>query len=175
MEHRFTEKIREILTSHFGENGKSVFEKSELVQYLNFKTKSAEKGAKARSSFANLYAIYVLIEDYLAKGFAENEHYSKYEGAEFSKLLARQRALPFGNKLQNHALNNRLNGEFQKFFPNSEFIPILRNLETNRYWINENLLKVKVGENIFNVAPAIIFKPLVKLKSVFKVTPCETP
>ena len=37
-----------------------------------------------------------------------------------------------------------MNSEFQKYFPSSEFIPILRNLETNRYWINENLLKVKV-------------------------------
>ena len=36
-----------------------------------------------------------------------------------------------------------MNSEFQKYFPSSEFIPILRNHETNRYWINENLLKIK--------------------------------
>jgi hypothetical protein len=70
--------------------------------------------------------------------------------------LARQRKLPFGNKLQNHALNNRMNSEFQNFFQNSEHIPILRNLETNRYWINENLLKVKIGSKSYNIAKSII-------------------
>lgn len=64
--------------------------------------------------------------------------------------------MPFGSKLQNHALNNRMNAEFQKYFPASEFIPILRNLETNRYWINEHLLKVKVGKNTYNLATVII-------------------
>ena len=70
MEHSFTEKLKEILTSHFGENGKLVFGNSQLLQYLNLKTKSADKGSKARGSFANLYAIYVLVEDYIQKGFA---------------------------------------------------------------------------------------------------------
>ncbi len=49
-----------------------------------------------------------------------------------------------------------MNSEFQKYFSNTEFIPILRNLETNRYWINENLLKVKVGKNTFNLAKSIV-------------------
>lgn len=156
MDHSFTEKLKEILNSHFGENGKLVFENSQLLQYLNLKTKSADRGSKARGSFANLYAIYVLVEDYIQKGFGENENYAKYEGAEFSKLFTRQRQMPFGSKLQNHALNNRMNAEFQKFFPASQFIPILRNLQINRYWINENLLKVEVSANIFNISAAII-------------------
>jgi hypothetical protein len=156
MEHSFTAKLKEILTSHFGENSKIVFENSQLLQYLNLKTKSADRGSKARGSFANLYAIYVLVEDYIQKGFPENENYAKYEGAEFSKLFTRQRQMPFGGKLQNHALNNRMNAEFQKFFPTSEFIPILRNLQINRYWINENLLKVKLREDVFNISAAII-------------------
>ena len=49
-----------------------------------------------------------------------------------------------------------MNSEFQKYFPSSEFIPILRNHETNHYWINENLLKVKVGKATFNISNAII-------------------
>lgn len=156
MEHTFTEKIKEILNSHFGEIGQTLFQNNQLLHYLNLKTKSAERGSKARGSFANLYAIYVLVEDYLAKGFDKNDEHRKYEGAEFAKLFARQRELPFGSKLQNHALNNRLNAEFQKFFPNSEFIPILRNLETNRYWINENLLKVTINNTVFNLSKVII-------------------
>src|SRR3972149_4169067 len=156
MENQFTDTIKEILHNHFGDTAPEILEKSQLLQYIELKTRSANKGAKARGSFANLYAIYVVVEDYMAKGFDKKSGYAKYEGAEFVKLFKRQRELPFGAKLQNHALNNRMNSEFQKFFPSSEFIPILRNLETNRYWINENLLKVKVGKTIFNIASAII-------------------
>jgi hypothetical protein len=156
MEHSFTEKIKELLRSHFGEIGQTLLEKSQLLQYLNLKTKSAERGSKARGSFANLYAIYVLVEDYLSKDFDKTNDYNKYEGAEFAKLFVRQRELPFGSKLQNHALNNRMNSEFQKFFPNSEFIPILRNLETNRYWINEHLFKIEIDNETFNISQVVI-------------------
>lgn len=156
MKHEFTKIIESILHSNFESAGQYIFEQSELIQYLNFKTKSANRGSKARGSFANLYAIYVLVEDYLEKEFDKKGDYSKYEGVEFSKLFVRQRELPFGGKLQNHALNNRMNAEFQKFFPNSDFIPILRNLDTNRYWINENLLKINIGESEINLAQSVI-------------------
>lgn len=156
MEHIFTKSIKSVLKKHFKKNANEVFEKSQLIQYINEKTRSANKGSKARSSFANLYAIYVIIEDYILKGFEKKGNYSKYEGALFNKLFARQRELPFGNKLQNHALNNRMNSEFQKFFPSSEYIPILRNLETNRYWINENLIKIKIAKSNINIGKAII-------------------
>jgi len=156
MEHSFTNNIKTILKQEFGKNAELVFEKSLLVQYLNEKTRSANKGSKARSSFANLYAIYVIIEDYIDKEYNKKGDYSTYEGALFNKLSARQRLLPFGGKLQNHALNNRMNSEFQKFFPNSAYIPILRNPETNRYWINENLLKINNGKKNFNIARSII-------------------
>jgi hypothetical protein len=150
MEHTFTNNIKVILSKNYEDNAGLIFEKSLLIQYLNEKTRSANRGSKARGSFANLYAIYVIIEDYLANGYDRKESYSTYEGALFSNLFARQRELPFGNKLQNHALNNRMNSEFQKYFPKSEYIPILRNLETNRYWINENLLKITIDEKTFN-------------------------
>jgi len=156
MKHSFTPNILTILDKDFGNYANSVFLKSELIQYLNLKTRSADKDSKSRSSFANLYAIYVLVEDYLRQGFDKNKSYAKYEGTPFSQLFARQRELPFGSKLQNHALNNRMNAEFQKFFPNSEYIPILRNLETNRYWINENLLTQKIGNKKINLATTIL-------------------
>lgn len=156
MEHTFTSNIKIILQKEFQENASDIFEKSLLIQYINEKTRSANRGSKSRSSFANLYAIYVIIEDYISNGFQEKNDYSDYEGALFNKLFARQRELPFGNKLQNHALNNRMNAEFQKYFPNSEYIPIIRNLTTNRYWINENLLKIQIGQNHFNISKVII-------------------
>lgn len=49
-----------------------------------------------------------------------------------------------------------MNAEFQKFFPTSEITPILRNLETNRYWINENLIKIQIGKKKINISKAII-------------------
>ena len=156
MDHSFTHKIIEILRRHFGENAEQIFNNSKLLQYLNLKTVSANKGSKSRSSFGNLYAIYVLTEDYVSKNFHSNKNYSKYEGAKFSDLLKRQRELPFGSKLQNHSLNHRLNEEFKKFFPTNKYIPILRDLETKRYWINEKLLKVRANNHIFNIAEAVM-------------------
>lgn len=146
----------ELLAAAFGKKAVLVFEASPLLQYLNIKTKSASRGSKSRGAFANHYAVYVLVEDYLRQGFDKKGDYAQYDGARFVDLFHRQRELPFGTKLQNHALNHRMNGEFKKFFPTCEFIPILRNAATNRYWINENLLKVAVGKAKCNIAPLLI-------------------
>ncbi len=156
MEHGFTNTIKKILKKYFNENSEQVFKNSELIQYLNFKTLSANRDSKSRGSFANIYAIYVLVEDYITNGFHKKGEYSKYEGGRFSDLLTRQRKLPFGAKLQNHALNHRMNQEFKKHFPTCGYIPIIRIIETKRYWINENLLIVKANKETFNIAEAVI-------------------
>ncbi|MBF0516598.1 MAG: restriction endonuclease [Nitrospirae bacterium] len=156
MEKLFTDIINEVLEARYGSLASDIFDRSQLLQYISLKTRSANRGSKARGSFANLYAIYVIVEDYIEKGFDKRAKYDKYEGAEFTKLFKRQRELPFGTKLQNHALNNRMNSEFQKFFPASEYVPIIRNLETNRYWIAENMLKVKLKTKTYNIARVII-------------------
>ncbi|MCF8370911.1 MAG: restriction endonuclease [Bacteroidales bacterium] len=156
MRHQFTDTIENVIAEHFPENWEEIFKSSELLQYLNRKTASANRGSKARGSFANLYAIYVLVEDYINNGFLDSGKYANYEGAKFSDLFRRQRELPFGTKLQNHGLNHRMNLEFRKFFPTCEFTPIIRVVETNRYWINENLLKVKVNKKTFNLTQPII-------------------
>jgi hypothetical protein len=153
----FSNQIREILQKAFGKRADDVFEKSQLLQYIEIKTRSANRGSKSRSSYANLYALYVVIEDYLAKGFDRKKNYStRYVGAQFTDLMRRQRELPFGSKLQNHALNHRLNEEFKKYFPTSRIVPLIRNLETQRYWINERLLRINVGKQSFNLAKVII-------------------
>jgi len=69
--------------------------------------------------------------------------------------------LPFGQKLQNHALNARLNDEFKKFFPSVDKEPIVRDVAKQRYWIHEDLINVEVrgrdGEmHRHNLAQAII-------------------
>ena len=159
MIHQFTNTIIEILRTSFGTEAEQVYERSTLLQYLNVKTRSANKGAKARGSFANIYALYILVEDYIDKGYdgSTNNSYSDYEGAKFTDLLMRQRQLPFGSKLQNHALNSRLNGEFARYFPTASNTPILRDQQTQRYWINEQMLKVVINsETIVNIALSII-------------------
>ncbi len=156
MEHDFTVAIRRILANHFGEQADAVFSRSDLIQYLNNKTRSASRGSKARGSFGSIYAIYVLVEDYVNQGFDISESYSDYEGAQSSSLIQRQRKLPFGRKLQNHALNHRLNQEFRRLFPQQDLLPIIRDTETSRYWINENLLVLYLGEQSYNVSRAII-------------------
>ena len=153
MEHDFTPRIQKILQDCFGNHARDIFEKSPLIQYLNLKTVSASRSSKARGSFANLYAIYVLVEDYIEGGFHQNGKYSDYEGAMFSKLFKRQRELPFGSRLQNHALNHRMNQEFRRFFAQVEAQPILRVVDTKRYWINEKLLICSIGPKRFNYRP----------------------
>jgi len=156
MKHSFTPSIKDILAKHFKNDSEQIFQNSELLKYINLKTKSADKGSKSRASFGNLYAIFVLVEDYVEGGFNESGDYSKYEGAKFSDLFRRQRELPFSNKLQNHALNQTMNEEFKKFFPTCDYIPIIRVVETKRYWINQKLIKVNANGKTFNIAEAII-------------------
>jgi len=117
MEHQFTQEIKAILKDHFGKAAEEIFDRNPLLQYLNIKTRSASRGSKARGSFANIYAIFVLVEDYLKHDFDKRGDYTNYAGAKFTNLFKRQRELPFGSKLQNHGLNHRMNEEFRKFFP----------------------------------------------------------
>ena len=146
--HAFTDTILDVLKNHFGEYAKDIFEASALLGYLNSKTKSANRGSKARGAFANHYALYVVIEDYVNKGFYDGKagipYATKYEGARFSDLYKRQRELPFGAKLQNHGLNGRLNDEFKKFYPTVGKPPIVRDVETQRYWVQEDLLQIQI-------------------------------
>lgn len=152
--------IDEIIENDYPEHFQEI-STSPLVKYLKRKTKSVEKGSKSRGSFANLYAIYVLVEDYIKKGYLEEGNdYSKYEGADFTPLFNRQRELPFGAKLQNHALNHRLNEEFEKYHV---ITPIIRNTNTSKYWFNEELLII----DGINIAPLVlkIIDTYVELKS----------
>lgn len=155
MEHEFTYQIMAILEESFGDQAGVIFKQSPLIQYLNIKTRSVSKSSKSRSSFGNLYAVYVLVEDYLNHKFAERGDYSSYQGARFSDLFSRQRQLPFGSKLQNHALNHRMNEEFHKYFLETTSIPILRDIQKSRYWINENLLITKVEQTEINLAASV--------------------
>lgn len=154
--HEFTSKIIEQLTHDTKFDGEEILNASPLLQYINIKTKSANRGSKSRGSFANLYAIYILVEDYIDVAIKQKMNYSKYEGAIFSELFNRQRELPFGAKLQNHALNHRLNEEFHKYFPSTTDQVILRDIPSSRYWINTSLIQIKYNNKKIDLGASII-------------------
>jgi hypothetical protein len=76
-----------------------------IHQYITRKTKASERDSKARRSLGSLYALYVLCQDYLN----DNE-----AGSTFTDLMGRMKSMPFGAKLQNHPLDNRLNDEVRR-------------------------------------------------------------
>jgi hypothetical protein len=90
---------------------------SVIHQYIERKTKASNRDSKARRSLGNLYALHVLCQDYLS---------SNYNGSSFSDLMARMKSMPFGSKLQNHPLDNRLNDEIRR-----------------QYGVNDNMLPVQ--------------------------------
>lgn len=63
--HDFTDEVLHILSDELPIQDQDIFDASELVQYLNIKTRSASRGSTARGSFANHYAIYVLVKGYI--------------------------------------------------------------------------------------------------------------
>lgn len=76
-----------------------------IHRYIERKTKASDRDSKARRSLGNLYALYVLCQDYIN---------ANYDGSSFTDLMRRMKALPFGSKLQNHPLDNRLNDEVRR-------------------------------------------------------------
>lgn len=156
VKHDFTSTILDIIENQTKQNGEEILNISPLLQYINIKTKSASRGSKSRGSFANLYAIYVLIEDYVKVAIDQDNDYSKYDGAIFTDLFKRQRELPFGAKLQNHGLNHRLNEEFRKYFPSISENVIIRDVENSRYWINVNLINIKYNRKNIDLSKTII-------------------
>lgn len=146
----------DILKDYFKDDYEKILNNSLLLKYLEIKTRSVDSSSKSRANYGNLYAIYVLVKDYVDKKFDENGKYSTYEGARFVDLFVSQRKLPFGSKLQNHSLNNRCNEKFRKFFGESVEVPILRDHDTKRYRINEKLLIVTIDSKKYNIAKSII-------------------
>ena len=111
------EFIEEILKEDYAENYKYIYDNSALIQYLDKKMKAVHGDSKTRRSLANIYAIYSIIHYYKDDFYNNPEKYRAFEGYDYTKLFIFYRGLYGGNKLQNHALNSRVNGEFKNRFP----------------------------------------------------------
>ncbi len=157
MKHAFTIKILEILEKNFPADFEQIYNSSELLNYINFKTKSVNRGSKSRGSFGAIYSIYTLVENYIQNEYHLGGDYSIHEGATQTNLIKRQRELPFGARLQNHYFQNRTNSEYRKTAPLSDFERIIIHDQKNsRYWINENLINLQIGGKTFNIAESVI-------------------
>jgi len=94
-------------------NADTFIEKSPLLRYLDLKTGAIYGDTKTRRSLGNVYAIYAILFFYSNEYYEKPDEYKEFTGYEYTKLLAFCRGLYGGGKLQNHALNHRVNGEFR--------------------------------------------------------------
>lgn len=106
------EFIKNILISNFGDNYQEYYNNSDLIKYLDLKTSAINGNSKARKSLGNIYAIYSILHFYTNEFYNNRQKYQNFEGYDFTKLLNYCRTLYGGEKIQNHALNSRLNLEF---------------------------------------------------------------
>ena len=111
--------VRDILKADYPETYQKVYDDSPLLQYLDRKMKAVHGGSKTRRSLANIYAIYSILHFYQADYFEAPEKYREFEGYDYMRLFRFYRSLYGGSKLQNHALNSRVNGEFKNRYPDS--------------------------------------------------------
>lgn len=94
-----------------------VYDGSLLLQYLDKKMKAVHGNSKTRRSLANIYAIYAILHFYEEDFYNKPDEYRQFDGYDYMRLFNYYRGLYGGSKLQNHALNSRVNGEFKNKFP----------------------------------------------------------
>lgn len=107
--------VKKVLEEQLGGNFdvESFYNSSPLLKYLDSKMGAIYGNSKSRRSLANIYAVYSIIYFYVDEFFSNEETYKNFEGYEYTKLFNFYRGLYGGSKLQNHALNSRVNGEFK--------------------------------------------------------------
>lgn len=133
------EFIKDILEEEFNEKYIEVYNNSELLKYLDSKMGAVYGDSKTRRSLANIYAIYSIIYFYSIDFYGEDRtEYENFKGYEYIKLFKFYRKLYGGEKLQNHALNSRVNGEFLNKFNNNSIELIIVN--NGKYLLHPNYL-----------------------------------
>ena len=146
--------VQEILEKYFPDQSQQIYAESLLIQYLDKKSGAIHGTAKTRRSLANYYAIYSILNFYVDEYFENPDEYKKFEGYEYTKLFTFYRRLYGGRKLQNHALNSRVNGEFRnKVHADKDLIII----HGGKYAIHIDFLYV-LGQDITIAAKEIIEK-----------------
>jgi len=154
------EFIQEILAEEFpnlnNEEIKAFFAKSPLLRYLDLKTGAITGNTKTRRSLANIYAIYSILNFYETDYYSKFDEYKEFGGYDYTKLFVFYRSLYGGGKLQNHALNSRVNGEFKNKIQNEHDSDLIIT-NGSKYALHINYLYVD-GVDISKIANKIIRK-----------------
>jgi hypothetical protein len=150
--------IREIMQNALSEEHSTdidfFFEHSPLLQYLDLKTGAIFGNTKTRRSLANIYAIYAILHFYNGEYHNRPEEYKEFTGYDYTRLFVFYRALYGGEKLQNHALNSRVNGEFKNKIVKEDGNDLII-INGNKYAIHIDYLYVD-GIDISIIATRII-------------------
>ncbi len=149
------EFIESILKKFFLNDYKRIYQESKLIQYLDKKMGAVHGDSKKRRSLANIYAIYSILYFYQTDYFENISLYRLFEGYDYMKLFNFYRSLYGGSKLQNHALNSRVNGEFRNKFPDIQNELIIIN--NGKYLIHIDYIYV-MGKDISKAVCEIIEK-----------------
>lgn len=104
--------VAEILKNEYPKDYQKIYDNSPMLQYLDKKMKAVHGNSKTRRSLANIYAIYSILYFYQDDFYEKKEQYRRFDGYDYMRLFNFYRGLYGGSKLQNHALNSRVNGEF---------------------------------------------------------------
>lgn len=147
--------IKDILIDDYPSEYQSIYDNSLLLQYLDKKMKAVHGDSKTRRSLANIYAIYSILYFYQYDFYNQPEKYREFGGYDYMRLFNYYRGLYGGSKLQNHALNSRVNGEFKNKYPD-----ILNNLiiiDNGKYLLHIDYLYVD-GHDISKTCCRIIEK-----------------
>ena len=110
------EFILEILKADFPCNFQGIYDGSLLIQYLDRKMNAVHGDSKKRRNLANIYAIYSILYFYQNDYYHKPAEYRQFGGYDYMRLFQLYRGLYGGSKLQNHAFNSRVNGEFRNWF-----------------------------------------------------------
>lgn len=105
--------VKEILQDCFPTKYQMIYDNSLMLQYLDKKMKAVHGDSKTRRSLANIYAIYSILYFYQNDYYNKPDKYRGFVGYDYMSLFSFYRGLYGGSKLQNHALNSRVNGEFR--------------------------------------------------------------
>lgn len=152
--------IEDILKDEYPLNYQQVYDNSPLLQYLDKKMKAVHGHSKTRRSLANIYAIYSILHFYKNDYYEMKDDYRHFEGYDYMRLFTFYRALYGGSKLQNHALNSRVNGEFYNKVKDATNDLIIVN--NGKYLIHIDYIYVK-GHDISKTTCKIIEKYMVLL------------
>lgn len=153
---RITEKfVEDILKSYYPTDYNNIYSSSLLLQYLDKKMKAVHGDSKTRRSLANIYAIYSILYFYKRDFYNQPEKYKAFSGYDYMRLFNFYRSLYGGSKLQNHALNSRVNGEFKNKFSSASNDLII--IDNGKYLLHIDYLYVKEND-ISKVACEIIEK-----------------